>query len=67
MANRVASVCPENIKDWTKLPQYNTYATELHDRPVPNCPRCGASPRRVKMVVGMAYVGCGNCGKMFNR
>ncbi len=43
------------------------YARELHDRPVPCCPRCGASPRRTPMVVGMSYVVCGRCHKVFER
>ncbi len=44
------------------------YARELHDRPVPCCPRCGANPRReARMVVGMSYVVCGRCQKIYNR
>jgi hypothetical protein len=64
----LASVCPKNGKDWTSLPQYQNYARELHDRPIPCCPRCAANPRRGDpMVVGMAYVACGTCQKLFNR
>jgi len=53
--------------DWINLPQYRTYAKELWDRPVPKCPRCSATPDKIPMEVGMSYVVCGRCGKMFNR
>ena len=66
--NGLPRMDPAPGQDWTSLPQYRTYAKELHDRPVPCCPRCGANPRRgFRMLVGMNYVVCCTCQKMFNR